>query len=136
MKPARTMLTVGAAALLITLTSCSDDVDGGSSTSAEATPPPEDASDWLPLDTDDTDADGTEELAPGECGMTANGLPDMPWAVMTVREGFANLGGFLLKDPEDGPVRGVGYWTVSAVDRDPCGSRRTSSMSAHQWRTW
>lgn len=133
MKHARTKHTIGAAALLITLTSCSDDVDGGLSTSAEmttssATTPTaevttstEVASNWLPLETDDTDADGTDELEPGEYGMTANGLPDMPWAVVTVRGGFANLGGWLLKDPDDGPVRGVGYWTVSAVDRDPCG---------------
>ena len=133
MKHARTKHTIGAAALLITSTSCSDDVDGGLSTSAEmttssATTPTaevttstEVASNWLPLETDDTDADGTDELEPGEYGMTANGLPDMPWAVVTVRGGFANLGGWLLKDPDDGPVRGVKYWTVSAVDRDPCG---------------
>lgn len=88
-----------------------------SGTVAEETTPPAVASGWLPLN--DVD-DCTEELDPGDYGMTANGLPDMPWAVLTVRGGFANLDGWLLKDPEDGPVRGVGYWTVSGVDRDPC----------------
>ena len=87
----------------------------------ETTPQPANPAEpaWLPLD---TVADGTEELDPGDYGMTAAGLPDMPWAVLTVPAGFANLDGWLLKDPEDGPVRGVGYWTVSGVDRDPCAS--------------
>ena len=87
----------------------------GEETAPQPATPAEPA--WLPLD---TVADGTEELDPGDYGMTAAGLPDMPWAVLTVPAGFANLDGWLLKDPEDGPVRGVGYWTVSGVDRDPC----------------
>jgi len=88
-----------------------------SRTQTEETKPPDSASGWLPLNAVD---DGTEELAPGDYGMTPEGLPDMPWAVLSVPGGFANLDGWLLKDPEDGPVRGVGYWTVSGVDRDPC----------------
>ena len=123
MNHARGMLTIRAAVMVVSLISCSDDVDGGSGPTADmtttpTTTPPAGVSGWLPLNAAE---DGTTELASGDYGMTANGRPDMPWAVVTVRGGFANLDGWLLKDPEDGPVRGVGYWTVSGVDRDPCG---------------
>jgi len=71
---------------------------------------------WTPLD---PGGDGTEVLDPGPYGMRANGLPGMPWAVVDIPAGLANLQGWLVIDPE--VVRGVGYWTVSGVDRDPCG---------------
>jgi hypothetical protein len=119
MNRARGMLTIGAVVLVVALTSCSDDGDDRSGTATATTSSPAGGPGWRQLSPVE---DGTTELAPGDYAMTANGLPDMPWAVVTVRGGFANLDGWLLKDPEDGPVRGVGYWTVSGVDRDPCGA--------------
>lgn len=71
---------------------------------------------WTPLD---PGGNGTEPLAPGAYGLQANGLVGMPVAVMDLPAGFADLGGWAVLDPKI--VRGVGYWTVSGVDRDPCG---------------
>ena len=71
---------------------------------------------WTPLD---PGGNGTEPLAPGSYGLQANGLVGMPVAVVNVPAGFSDLGGWAVLDP--GITRGVGYWTVSGVDRDPCG---------------
>ena len=57
----------------------------------------------------------------GRVGMTANGRPDAPWAVVDVPEGFVNFGEFaLLNEHEDAGFHGLGYWTISGVDRHPC----------------
>jgi hypothetical protein len=80
----------------------------------------DDSFEWTPLDPEDG---GTEPLDPGAYGLHANGLPDMPWAVVDVPDGFLNFGGWTLLSVEgDDEFRGMGYWTISGVDRDPCGA--------------
>ena len=62
-----------------------------------------------------------ESLPAGRRGMTANGRPESPWALVEVPTGFSTLDGWVIfdEDPEGGG--GVGYWTVSEVVRNPCG---------------
>ena len=62
----------------------------------------------------------TVPLAPGTYALTANGLSGMPLAVIDAPRGFTNLGGWSLWARAGHRDRFLGYWTVSAVDRDPC----------------
>jgi hypothetical protein len=59
-------------------------------------------------------------LPPGRYGLTANGLPDMPTAVVEVRGPFKSVGQWLLNDAAGAVLSGLGYWTVAGVYRDPC----------------
>src|SRR5512139_2094600 len=86
---------------------------------AKAAPTPSGSGNALTWTALDSGGNGTEELEPGRYGLRTNGLPGMPVAVVDVPAGLANLGGWVVVDPK--VVRGVGYWTVSGVDRDPCG---------------
>ena len=109
------------------LTACTDDASDQASTDADtptssATPSETSQSPtgWTPLP-----LEGDEEISlPGRHGMTANGLPGLPYAVVEVPEGFSNFGGWTLfkegLDEDAGEFTGMGYWTISGVFRDPC----------------
>jgi hypothetical protein len=84
--------------------------DQGSPTQPEAGP-----GGWTPI------PESVEEFLPaGRLGMTANGRPDAPWAVLEVPERFSTIGGWVIFDEDPKGGGGVGYWTVSEVVRDPC----------------
>ena len=121
--PTREMRWVAAGGMVLVLGACSTDARAGSDppdqpggVASPISSPSAGLARWTALD---LSGDGTELLAPGSYGLQANGLRGMPWAIVDVPAGFANLGGWVVLDPE--VVRGVGYWTVSGVDRDPCG---------------
>ena len=117
-------LIVALAAHAILLTACGD--PGSTASDAEtATPPPgqgpatrtgSSPSGWTPMS-----EESQGPIPSGRVGMTANGRPDAPWAVVDVPEGFVNFGEFaLLNEHEDAGFHGLGYWTISGVDRHPC----------------
>lgn len=60
-------------------------------------------------------ANGGQALEPGAWALTADGLPDMPLAVVDVPAGYEGGGPFFF-----GPGGTIGYWTVSGVYADPC----------------
>jgi hypothetical protein len=62
-----------------------------------------------------------DRLAPGRLGMTANGRPDAPWAVLDVPKGFSAMEGWVIFDENPGNGGGISYWTISEVVLDPCG---------------
>ena len=132
---------VGALATIAALlTACSDDPsdqastgeDSPSSSPTQQSPTQESPSEttqsepvpsptgWTPLSLTSDDA----TLPSGRHGMTANGYPDMPYAVIEVPQGFTNLDGWTLfkegLDEEAGEFTGMGYWTISRVFLDPC----------------
>jgi hypothetical protein len=116
-KPA--LVAIALLAVAVTVGACEAENEVGSrpaNDSGPAASPPAAGTGWTPLD---PGGDGSELLGPGRYGLRANGLPGMPWAVVDVPAGLANLGGWLVLDPDI--VRAVGYWTISGVDRDPCG---------------
>ena len=134
-------LTATLATIAALLTACSDDSgdrastgeDSPSSSPTQQSPTQESPSEptqsepvpsptgWTPLSLDSDDA----ILPAGRYGMTANGYPDMPYAVVEVPQGFSNLDGWTLfkegLDEEAGEFIGMGYWTISKVFLDPCG---------------
>jgi len=123
-------LTAALATIVVLLAACSSDGDtdpsAGDDTPTSAptqkspTEPAPSPTGWTPLPLDGND--GT--LAPGRYGMTANGYPDMPHAVVEAPKGFSNFGGWTLfdegLDEDAGEFAGMGYWTISQVFRDPC----------------
>jgi hypothetical protein len=108
-------------ALALLSTACTDETGigrvAGDESSAQSAPAQLEQSPggWMPIP---GNADGF--LPAGRLGMTANGRPDAPWAVVEVPEMFSSIGGWVIfdEDPEGGG--GVGYWTVSEVVRAPC----------------
>ena len=116
-------LATAFATIAILLTACSDDPetqapvgdDPATPTPTQSVPtqPPPDPAGWTPIP---EDTDGF--LPAGRLGMTANGRPDSPWAVLQVPEHFTTIGGWVIFDEKHGG--GVSYWTVSEVVRDPC----------------
>jgi hypothetical protein len=102
---------------LLLLGACSTDAGGPEPPEAGATPPTSTPAGWTPL------TESADELlvAGTRYGLDVNGVPDAPWAVVTVPEGFSNLFGWALFDERvEGDV-GLGYWTVSEVALRPCG---------------
>lgn len=77
---------------------------------------PGDRTDWEPVRRDSTGL-----LTPGRLGMTANGRPGAPWAVIDVPERFSSIDGWVIFDEDPRGGGGVGYWTISEVFPDPCG---------------
>lgn len=79
------------------------------------------------------DANGTQPLQPGQYGLTANGAPDVPLAVVTVPGKLFGYGGFGVgvfpDSPGDEPYRTLTYWTVTGVFADPC-SKEGGAASA------
>jgi hypothetical protein len=114
------------AALGILLAACSGDAgtktsagDGAATSTTSQSPPTTPGSNpsgWTPI------LEESEGPIPaGRVGMTANGRPDAPWAVIDVPHGFVNFGRFaLLNEHHDVGFHGLGYWTISGVDRHPC----------------
>ncbi len=99
----------------VVLSACTGGPDQGHPVSVEV--PTQQASSslgWTPVPPDSGRA-----LPPGRYGLTANGQPGMPWAVVEVREPLSSFGDFLLHD-EESDHGGLGYWTVTGVYRDPC----------------
>jgi hypothetical protein len=111
-------LIAALAAIAIPLTACGDDADtkasaGNETATSTPTQPESRPTGWTPIPVE------AEGLIPaGRLGMTANGRPDAPWAVLDVPERFSSLGGWAVFDEESGGD--VGYWTVSEVVRQPC----------------
>jgi hypothetical protein len=114
-------LIAALAAFVILITACSGDAGttaSGDNQAANSPPtqPESSPSGWTPIP---EESEGP--IAAGRVGMTANGRPDAPWAVVDVPEGFVNLGGWaLLNEQQDAGFHGLGYWTISGVDRHPC----------------
>ncbi len=120
--------TLGLAAAVTTiamlLSACSDDARSSAGKATLPSSPPQGSTspaapspaDWTPIP-----ISLDEALPAGRLGMTANGRPESPWAVVEVPEGFSTIDGWVIfdEDPEGGG--GVGYWTVSEVVRNPCG---------------
>jgi hypothetical protein len=93
-----------------TTPSASASTSTSSSTSATAVP-----SGFTPIPTD-----GAGPIPAGTVGLTANGRPDAPWAVLTVPKGWGTIGGWFISDENPGGQAGLSYWTVDNVYRDPC----------------
>jgi hypothetical protein len=114
-------LTAALAAFAFLPAGCSEEAGTRQQVSEEAptrnsTPGPgRGPSDWIPIP-----ADSDEPLPAGRLGMTANGRPDVPWAVVEVPENFSTIGGWVIFDEDPKGGGGVGYWTVSEVVRNPC----------------
>jgi hypothetical protein len=81
--------------------------------------------DWTPIPLLDDDS-----LPAGRLGMTANGRPGSPWAVVAVPDGFSTVGGWVIFDESPRGGGGVGYWTVSEVVRNPCGDPQPMSAGS------
>jgi hypothetical protein len=126
-------LTAALATIVVLLAACSEDPGPRASVGDDSpTPAPTESSPtqpapsptgWTPLITEDS---GEGILPAGRYGMTANGYPDMPYAVVEVPQGFSNFDGWTLfkegLDEEAGAFTGMGYWTISGVFPDPCGN--------------
>lgn len=127
-------LTAALATSVVLLVACGSDSDTGPSAADDTTttttsaptrePPTETAPDpdgWTPLPVHGDDG----ILPPGRYGMTANGYPDRPYAVVEVLGAFSNFDGWTLFkegfDEDAGTFTGLGYWTISGVYSDPCG---------------
>ena len=103
------------AALAMVLAACSSGADPGPpATSQSPTQAGVSPQAWEPVPPDSEGA-----LPPGNYGLTANGSPGMPWAVVEVVGALSSKGEWLLHD-EDSGTGGMGYWTVTGVYRDPC----------------
>jgi hypothetical protein len=62
-----------------------------------------------------------DSLPGGRLGLTANGRTDAPWAVVDLPEGFSTIDGWVVFDEDPKGGGGIGYWTISEVERNPCG---------------
>ena len=90
--------------------------------STEPTPP----GGWIPLRDDADDS----PMPAGRYGMAANGRPEAPWAVFRFPDGFSNIAGWAMFDERSPGEPGMGYWTVSEVDRNPCRDVEGDPMDA------
>ena len=64
--------------------------------------------------------EGAGPIPAGKVGMTANGRPDAPWAVLSVPKGWGTIGGWSISNENPGGEGVVGYWTIDNVYQDPC----------------
>lgn len=126
------LCTAGVCSVLLATASCSgeDTASGRGSplpapkTASVTSSPPQGSpspatrtlSSWTPIP-----LSADESLPGGRMGMTANGRPDAPWAVVEVPKGFSTINGWVIFDEDPKGGGGVGYWTVSEVVRNPCG---------------
>lgn len=125
-------LAAALATIAILLAACTGDADDEAPDDPRSTP-----TETAPTETAPTEAAPTETapsqrgwtpvpavtdefLPPGRLGMTANGRPDAPWAVVEVPPRFSTIDGWVLFDEDPKGGGGVGYWTISEVVRDPC----------------
>jgi hypothetical protein len=111
------------AVLFLQLAGCgdgsADDPSRSEATPTDASTPTHhgDGHNWALL----LDQTGGMPLAPGDYGLTPNGVSDTI-VVVTVPEGFMGYGGWTFVT--DSPFRAMGYQTAERVYGDPCGLAR------------
>ena len=125
-----TLALVSAAAAISLLPACTGDDDhrsrGRATPRTPAATTPDAPTGWTPLG---EDTQGSE-LPAGRYGLDVNGRADVPWAVVTAPAGLTSFLGWALVDERTGNGAVLSYWTVSEVDRDPCGGDVSDPMYA------
>jgi hypothetical protein len=70
--------------------------------------------------------DDIRPLSPGRYGLTANGSPQQPLAVVDVVPGMSSVGAFAVGVYADGTFdryHALSYWTLAGVYADPCSKK-------------
>ena len=126
----RHALAVALAPLTVLLCGCSADAPTATATTtaraSSSTSSPSSSSTLVsPNSFTPIPTQGAGPIPAGKVGMTANGRPDAPWAVLSVPNGWDTIGGWSISNDNPGGEGVVGYWTIDNVYQDPCEQSET-----------